>query len=396
MTAEDKTSWIEIDRAALAHNARQFLGLCDPGTKLAAVVKANAYGHGLVDCSRVFLEAGASWLAVNSLDEAVVLRAAGIKAPVYIMGFVPEGAFPVLARLGDCRIVLYRPDLVRTLSDCVMAAGAAPVPVHLKVETGNNRQGLGPHQVLELAREIAGLPGVVLEGISSHYADIEDTTDHHFANSQLQRFLATDRLLRDDGLTAQVRHFSNSAATMLWQNTHFELIRVGISLYGMWPSKETYISALVHGLRPLSLKPAMTWKCRIAQVKEVSAGEFVGYGRSFRTTHSTRLGILPVGYYEGYDRSLGNKASVIVRGRLAPVRGRICMNMCMVDLSDIPEAVAGDEVILLGAAADAEGHGTLRISAENLGEWADTINYEITTRINEGIPRRYVGSAANV
>jgi alanine racemase len=383
------TSWVEIDREALAANARAFLGLCGAGTRLLAVVKANAYGHGLVESAKVFLQAGASWLGVNSLLEARTLREAGLRAPIYIMGHVLPETFPELVTLGDCRLVVYRRDVLEALSREAVKAGRPPVPVHLKLETGNNRQGVGPEEALGLAAAAKALPGVVLEGISSHYADIEDTTDHSFARQQLAAFIETDRVMRDAELGAPIRHFSNSAAAMLWPETRFELIRPGISLYGMWPSKETYVSALVHGVRPLNLRPALTWKARIAQVKTVPAGQFVGYGRSFRTTHDSRIAVLPVGYYEGYDRSLGNSAGVLVEGRFAPVRGRVCMNMVMVDVTDIPEAREGGVAVLLGESRGPDG-GVQRISAENLAEWAGTINYEVTTRINEQIPRVFL------
>ena len=228
---------------------------------------------------------------------------------------------------------------------------------------------------------IRTLPGVHLEGISSHYADIEDTTDHTFAKEQLSRYREIDLALAADGHKLSVRSFSNSAATLLWPATHFELVRVGVSLYGMWPSKETLVSALLEKRNAPKLKPALTWKARIAQVKTVKAGEFVGYGRSFQATHETRLAVIPVGYYDGYDRGLSNLAHVLIDGRIAPLRGRVCMNMVMADVSDIPDAAPNGEVVLLG-----ESNGSA-ISADQMAEWAHTINYEIPTRINDRIPR---------
>jgi alanine racemase len=198
------------------------------------------------------------------------------------------------------------------------------------------------------------------------------------------RFLAAADVARAEGLAPDELNLANSAATILWPETHLAMARVGIAIYGMWPSKETQVSAALAHRDGIVLRPAMTWKTRIAQVKDVEAGDWIGYGRSYRTTHPTRLAVLPVGYYDGYDRKLSNLAYVLVGGRRAPVRGRICMNMTLVDVTDVPGARAGDEVVLLGA------QGADAVTAEQFAAWADTINYEVTTRIAESIPRKII------
>jgi alanine racemase len=375
MRGIDETVWLELSQEALIHNVKIFKDTLAPGTRLAAVVKGNAYGHGLVAAATCFLKGGADWLCVNSVYEAEALANAGINAPCLIMGYVPLGQLARALKVGS-RVLVYQAETIRALSEAAVLAGVDTAKVHLKVETGNNRQGVEPDLLIELARLIKQLPGVELEGLSSHYADIEDTTNHDFAQHQLNVFKAADKALRAEGLGPDIRHFSNSAATMLWPDTHFEMVRIGISLYGLWPSKETYISALVHGVSPMDLKPALTWKTRIAQIKHLRPGESVGYGRSFRTTHQTRTAVLPVGYYDGYDRGLGNLAYVLINGHICPVRGRVCMNMIMVDVTDVPDITLEQEVIILG------GVGPNRISAEQLAEWSSTINYEVTTRIN--------------
>jgi len=375
--------WVEVSRSALAHNAQRFLSILSDGVSLGAVVKANAYGHGTLEAAQVFLDAGARWLCVNALYEVALLRDAGIDAPIYVMGYIAPADASEVVRLG-CRVVVYRPDVGDSLDAAARAAGATPVPVHIKVETGNNRQGLSPSDSAALARRIRDLPGVTLEGLTSHYADIEDTTDHSYARDQLSRFRSVARDISEDLGPIPVLHFSNSAAAMLWPETHFDMIRPGISLYGMWPSKETYVSALVHGLNPLELRPALTWKTRIAQIKEVATGQSVGYGRSFRATHPMRLAVLPVGYYDGYDRRLSNRAAVLVGEDPAPVRGRVCMNMIMIDVTHVRDAAPDQEVVLLGTGAEGVA------SAERLAELSETINYEVTTRINERLTRRLV------
>jgi alanine racemase len=369
---------VEISRSALEANLRQFRAIA-PHSLLAPVVKANAYGHGLIQVSRVMEEAGADWLCVNSVYEAVALRREGIRLPLYVLGYVAPAEFDAVAELG-LRAVVYDSETVRGLSAAGQRRGVR-VLLHLKVETGNNRQGLPPGDAVELARLAHGLPGVEVEGVSSHYADIEDTTDHTFALSQLARFNEACEGMRQAGLAPKVRNFSNSAATILWPQTHFDLVRIGISLYGMWPSSHTFISAVMLKRHEFALTPAMTFKTVVAQVKPVPAGEFVGYGRSFRTTHAIRLAVLPVGYYDGYDRGMSNHGFVLINGQIAPVRGRVCMNMTMVDVSDVRDVHAGSDVVLLGR------QGEHAVTAEAIADWTHTINYEVTTRINERIPR---------
>jgi alanine racemase len=371
-------TWVEVSRSALLNNLAQFRKLA--GTALVApVVKANAYGHGLVLTARILAAGGADRLCINAAYEAELLRQAGIELPLLQLGYLSPAEAGQVAAL-DVAPVVYDPDVVRALAAAGRAAGRT-LRVHLKVETGNNRQGLPLAQAVELARLIRSLPGIELEGLSSHYADIEDTTDHTYAKSQLARFNEAFAALTAAGVPPRIRNFSNSAAAILWNETHFELLRVGIATYGMWPSRETLVTAKALGRDKTDLAPALTWKTVVAQVKEVPPGDTVGYGRSFQTTRATRLAVLPVGYYDGYDRKLGGSGRVLVRGRIAPVLGRVCMNMIMVDVTDIPGVRAGEEVVLLGRSGQQE------VSAERLAGWIGTINYEVTTRINDRIPR---------
>lgn len=372
-------TWLEISKSALQDNLALFRKRVGKAM-LAPVVKSNAYGHGLLEVSKIVREAGADWLCVNALYEAKTLRDAGFDCPIYVLGYVPPRDAQAAVELG-VRLVVYDHDVVSALSQRAEALGTT-VPLHVKIETGNHRQGLPLDEALTLAGQIRSLPGVFLEGISSHYADIEDTTDHSFARSQLQRFLEADQALRNAGSPPTVRSFSNSAAALLWPETHFELVRIGISLYGMWPSKETLVSVLLTGSSQPDLRPVMTWKTTVGQVKWVPPGEHVGYGRSYQATHATKLAILPVGYYEGYDRGLSNLSHVLIHGQIAPVRGRVCMNMTMVDVTDVEGIEPGDEVVLLGTSRNRH------ITAEQLASLAGTINYEVTTRVNERLPRR--------
>lgn len=378
----ERLTWCEVSAQALRANLAEFRRLVGPACRLAPVVKANAYGHGLVPASRVLADAGADVLCVNDLWEASVLREAGLALPLHVVGRVPpEQAGDAVAL--DASVVAYDAEVLAALDGAGRATGRV-ARAHLKVETGTNRQGVGPGELRALCRLAAGMTGVRVTGLSTHFADIEDTTDHGYAREQMARFREAAAIAAAEGLVLDEPNLANSAATILWPESHLAMVRVGIAVYGMWPSKETLVSAALAHRDRIVLRPALAWKTRIAQVKEVAAGDWIGYGRSYRTTHATRLAVLPVGYYDGYDRKLSNLAYVLVGGRRAPVRGRICMNMTLVDVTDVPGARAGDEVVLLGAQGDDA------VTAEQFASWADTINYEVTTRIAESIPRKII------
>lgn len=350
-----------------------------PKRIIAPSVKANAYGHGIVETSKIVLAASANWLCINALFEAEILRKAGIKAPIYILGFIMKHDLPEVVRL-NCRLVVYNKETVKELARAA-AKLRKKAFVHIKVETGNNRQGVALGRLLDFANYIKQFPQIELEGISTHFANIEDTTNYSYAQHQLKNFHAAIDELKKAGIHIPIKHCANSAATLLFPETYFQMVRPGISVYGLWPSEETKATAKSKKLE-IELKPVLTWKTRIAQVKEVPAGSYVGYGCTYRCKRKTRLAILPVGYYDGYDRSgFSNKSYVLIRGKAAPVRGRVCMNIIVVDVTKIPEARVEDPVTLLGK------DGKREISADQLAEFAGTINYEITTRINEEIPR---------
>lgn len=374
-----RLTWCEIDRDALAGNVAEFRRIVGPACRLAPVVKSNAYGHGLIEASRVFAEAGADALCVNDLWEAGRLREAGLTLPIVVVGHTPASLAADVAAL-RVEPVAYDPETIAAFDAAAVAAGRR-IGVHLKVETGTNRQGLRIDDLAALARRIRGFRGVEVAGLSTHFADIEDTTDHAFARSQIDRFREAVARLETEGTSVRWRNIGNSAATILWPEAHLDMVRVGIAAYGLWPSKETFVSAALTRRDRIDLRPALAWKTRIAQVKDVPAGEYVSYGRTCRTTHATRLAVLPVGYYDGFDRGLSGQAYVLVRGQRAPVCGRVCMNMVMVDVSPIDGAQAGDVATLVGR------DGSDAVSAEQLAGWAGTINYEAVTRIAESVPR---------
>jgi len=372
-------SWVEVSRQALTDNVRRFKAHIGREVRLAAVVKANAYGHGLLEASRVALEAGADWLAVNSVDEAALLRSAGVQAPAICLAYVPLSSLEDAVALG-VRLTVFNSetvDLLGAITDRLKRVAR----LHIKVETGTNRQGVRGEELLQLAQAVRRHPYLELEGLSTHYANIEDVTEHRFAEHQLRNFIEACSLLERSGILVPIKHTACTAAAILFPNTLFNLARVGIGLYGLWPSKETKISALQAGIALNELEPVLSWKTRIAQIKTVPSGATIGYGCTDLATQETRIAVLPVGYYEGYDRRLSSIGYVLIRGRRAPVRGRVCMNMIMVDITNIPDVKLEDEAVLLGR------QGEDSVSAETLAGKIGTINYEVVSRINPQLPR---------
>ena len=368
-------TWVEISRRSLESNIKHFRSLIGNDVLMCPCVKANAYGHGLVETAKIFSESGADWLSVNALYEAEILREAGIECPIYVMGYIGLDDLEKAAEL-ELRIVVYNKETIEKLGEIGKA-----VKVHIKVETGNNRQGVLMEDLLDFANSIKGFENIEIEGMATHFANIEDTTDHSYAEKQLKKFEEAAELLENAGFSVPIKHCANSAATILFKKTYFNMVRTGIANYGMWPSNETYVSYLKEIGDGFELKPAFTWKTKIAQIKTIKAGEYIGYGCTYKTGHESKIAILPIGYYDGYDRGI-NGGHVLIHGKRAAIRGRVCMNIVMVDVTDIPEAKLEDEVILIGKDKDEE------ISAEQFGTWAGTINYEVITRINERIGRK--------
>lgn len=381
MIDERPVQWIEIEAAALRHNLQLFRSVLGPDTNLLAVVKANAYGHGV---AQVAPEAArlADWLGVHAAGEARGLRDLGIDKPILVMGFVPPSELHDLDR--DTHLVVSSRAALEWVGEYRDATGVG-VPVHLKVDIGTKRQGIVPDDIprmVETARRLR----IEIVGVTGHYANIEDTIEHDFAREQMQRFEnAIEIVSKEVGELPPYIHASCSAAALLFRDTDYTLARVGISMYGHWPSRETRLSwILEHGRSAFELRPVLTWKALVGQLQPVARGESVGYGRTWTAGRDGQLAVIPVGYSDGYSRSLGNRSRVIIRGRYAPVVGRVCMNILMADVTDIDGVEIGDEVILLGGERDEA------IAAEELAALSETINYEFLARLSPLIPRRLV------
>jgi alanine racemase len=385
MQPESKT-WVEVSKKALTNNVKAFRRHLGAKVGVMAVVKSNAYGHGLVETAQITDAAGAAWFGVDNVDEGIALRKAGIKKPILILGYTLKSRLTDAVK-NDLSFILSNQETVRALKKLKLTGKKNSVAkVHLKIETGTTRQGVEGEDLLQIVREIKKTTGVRVEGASTHYANIEDTTESSFAESQLRRFQEGVALLHREGIDPMVLHTACSAAAILFPSTYFNLARVGISMYGLWPSKETQAIAqrMLVGTRhavSLRLTPALSWKTRIAQIKSVKKGTPVSYGLTERVAHDSKIAVLPIGYWDGFDRGLSSIGQVLVRGQRCKVVGRVCMNMCMIDVTDVVGVNLEDEVVLIGAQQREE------ISAQDIAGKIGTIHYEVVTRINPTLPR---------
>lgn len=374
-------AWVEISRSALEANVASLQGQLAPETTFTACVKGNAYGHDISLVTKALLEMGVTHFTVDSIDEAFVVRRLSADAVVFIVGMVPAERFRE-AIAAQFVIDIYDEDaLTAVIAEAVTLQKIALV--NIEVESGLYRLGAMPRAMLDLTRLIKNnARSVKLVGLSTHLATAEDPTTQHIVDAQI----ATLTRVRDDfaayDIAAPYIHAANSAATIFRPTSHCTMVRAGVALYGLWPGQELRIA--VQRGKAFELRPVMTWKCMVAQVKDVPVGGAVGYDRTYITNRPMRIAILPVGYWDGYDRHLSSKGKVLIRGRVCPVVGRVCMNMIMVDVSAVAQVKAGDTAVLIGR----EGMSTM--TAEELADAVGTINYEIVTRINPTIPRTMV------
>lgn len=362
------SNWVEVDLGAIDNNVKYFRR--NSRAAVMAVVKANAYGHGATMVAQAALRAGAGWLGVARLGEAQVLRKAGIDAPVLLLGYTPPDQYEA-AIDQNISLTVWSTEQIGRAADIAHHLGKV-ARLHLKVNSGMNRLGAYPEQALSLAQQIAAAPTVQFEGVFSHFARA-DELDPLPSNMQEERFIQVLSQLEANGLRPPWVHTANSAASLTRPNSHLDLIRVGIAMYGLHPSSEC--------LNPPEFRPALSWKAVLSQVKTIPAGEGVSYGHIYRTQAVERIGTIPVGYADGFRRILGNQ--VLVAGMRLPVLGRVCMDQMMVRLDRAPQAKAGDEVVLIGE------QGGECISAEEIGKNWGTINYEVVCGIAARVPRVY-------
>lgn len=354
-----------IDLDAIRHNVR----LLKPSdSELMAVVKANAYGHGDAPVARAALEAGATWLGVAAIEEGVALRAAGIDAPILMLSEFPRGAEREGLAAG-LTPTLYTEEGLKALAGASRDAAG----VHIKVDTGMHRVGLSPDRLPEFARAVMDA-GLVVDGLWTHFAKAELLADPLSAH-QLNAFRQVGRQLDDMEIRPRYIHAANSAATMALGDSHFDLVRTGIAMYGILPGPD---------LPDPGLRPVMSWQSAVAMVKRVARGDGISYGHHYRVDRDSTIATVPVGYADGYSRLLSKRGEVIIRGRRHRVAGAVTMDHVMVDCGD-QHVEPGDTVMLLGSA------GNERVTAEDIAGWMGTIPYEVVCGVSERVPREYVG-----
>lgn len=366
----DSTQLI-IDLDAIRHNIQAVHERA--GVPVMAIIKADAYGHGAVEIAR-HIDGDCAFFGVSSILEALELRQAGIEKPILILGYTPVAAFPEAIRQG-IRPAIFRYEDALALSQAATALGMT-AKFHIAVDTGMSRIGfqVTPEEA-DICARIAALPNVEAEGLFSHLATA-DCADLTRARHQAALFDQFDEMLRSRGVTIRLRHLDNSAGVM---NFHckYELVRSGIVTYGMYPSTEVDPSVL-------DLRPALRWESRITHLKTLEPGREIGYGGTYTTTRPTRVATVPVGYADGYRRNLSGRFYVLIRGKKAPILGRICMDQMMVDVTEIPDAALNDTVVLVGKSGD------LNISVEEIAAQGDSFNYEFVCGISRRVPRVYL------
>ncbi len=367
-------AWAEISLGAVAANVEALRAVAAPA-EMCAVVKADGYGHGAAAVARAALEAGAAWLAVAQVPEATELRDAGIDAPILLLSEPRPGevAEALAARM---RVTAYTPDMVDRLAHAVADSGAAPLPIHLKVDTGMRRVGAAPDDIVGLAKAVDGHPSLELESIWTHCA-VADDPDDPFTTTQLERYEAVLADVRAAGIDVPLRHAANSAATILHPASRYDLVRCGIAVYGIPPAP-----ALAGAL---PLEPAVRLVTEVAYVKPVGAGEGVSYGHRGRLARDSVVATLPIGYADGVARALGElRQEVLISGRRHPMVGVVTMDQVMIDVGPGSDVQQGDEAVLLGAQGDE------RITPDDWAAQLGTVGYEIVCAIGSRVERRYV------
>jgi alanine racemase len=370
-----RETWAEVSLDAIAYNVKAFKAGLQSSCRFMAVVKADGYGHGAIQVAKAALEAGADWLGVAFLDEAVQLRAAGIDCPILVLGYMPPASAEAAVK-HRIAVTVFTEEVLASVMDCA-ARLRQHACVHLKVDTGMSRLGVTDLETaLDLARKAASSPWVKLEGIFTHFASA-DSPDETYTRQQFRTFLSYAEYLERHGVRVPVKHCCNSAATMRFPEMHLDMVRVGISLYGLLP-----FSAPMPGLP--ELQPAMCWKTRIAALKQIPPQQPVGYGCTYRPERASRIATIPAGYADGLSRRLSNRGSLMIGGRKAPIVGRVCMDQTMLDVSSIPDVRVGDEVILFGRSEES------CLPVEEMASLLETIHYEIVCSVGKRVPRVYL------
>lgn len=367
----------EIDMDAIAENFRVMHEAIDPETKMVAVIKTDGYGHGAVPIAQMIQPKDYIWgFATATMTEAMNLRKNQITKPILILGYTFEEDYEELIHY-EIRPVVFKLDMAKELSQVAVRLRKT-LPIHIGLDTGMSRIGFSDtEESIQTIREIAKLPGIKIEGMFTHFAKA-DETDKTAAHRQFERYMHFAHRLEEAGVFVPLKHVSNSAALMELPDMNLNLVRAGISIYGIYPSDEVSRDSM-------KLIPAMSLRSHIVYVKEIAAGTQISYGGTFTAEHKMRIATVPVGYGDGYPRTLSNKASVLIHGKRARILGRICMDQFMADVTDIPDVSRGDEVTLLGRDQEEE------ITVEELSDLCGRFPYEFVCCVSKRVPRVYLG-----
>lgn len=357
--------WSEINLEAIRNNLRQIKRTIGSKIKIMAVIKANAYGHGLISVAEVCQQEKVSYLAVANLDEALKLRQAKISLPILILGYVPEEDFANALR-NKITLTLYDFGMAKKLEQVAKSLGRT-TSVHIKIDTGMHRLGIFPEDAVKFFTEIKKFPAIKIEGIYSHFADASNKI---YSLEQIKKFKDVLQKLEKAGFSLPIIHMANSQAGLTLPQAHFDMVRVGLAIYGLNENLKFRQSAL-------------SLKSKIAQIKTVEKGKYIGYCMTYKTKKPAKLATIAIGYADGYSRSLSNIGEVLVHGKRCPVRGRICMNQTIIDVSEIANVKIGDEVVLIGR------QGPEEITVNEVAQKINTIPYEIVSRIPSSLPRIY-------
>lgn len=370
-----RSVWAEVNLGAIKHNLKEVRRVIPNTTKIMAIVKANAYGHGSVPVAIKAIESEVDYLGVALLDEAVELRKNGILSPILILGYTPKEDYPIVLR-NEITQTIYSYEQAKILSDTALLLNKT-AKVHIKVDSGMGRIGFKTEtDSLKEIKSIARLSGLEIEGIFTHFAHA-DASDKTYSKLQLDRFIGFCQEVEKAGVRVKYRHAANSAAIIDLPDAHLDMVRPGIIIYGCYPTAE------VNHTR-LKLLPSMSLKTRIVYLKNVSAGTCISYGRTYTTNKQSKIATIPLGYADGWTRLLSSKGQVLVHGQKVPVVGRICMDQCMLDVSNVKDVMLEDEVVLFGK------QGKSILSVDEVAKLIGTINYEVLCMISYRVPRLYV------
>ncbi|MDD2498493.1 MAG: alanine racemase [Desulfitobacteriaceae bacterium] len=370
-----RPAWIEVDLNAIAHNMKQIRNIVKPETEIMAVVKANGYGHGAEQVTRTVLKYGATRLGVATLSEAIELREKGIGVPILVLGYNPAEHAKTAIEY-DVTQSIYTIEMAEACAKAAEKMGKQAV-VHLKIDTGMGRIGFLPGlDTIRGIKKIVNMPWLFVEGIFTHFA-VADCLDKTFTWQQFENFQEILKELEKEGIEIPLKHAANSAAVIDLPQTHLNLVRPGIIIYGLYPSREVDISKI-------NLRPAMALKAQVAFVKKVAPGTSISYGRRFIAEKEAVIATLPLGYADGFGRMLSNRAEILLQGKRVRVVGTVCMDQLMVDVSEVPDTRIGDEAVIFG------NQGEEQISVEEIAERLNTINYEIICMLSLRVPRLYI------